>query len=177
MDPAVGGFEQGGTFGPVNLAQSLHGGSGGGGGEIYVGYNAWMNTSGGTGGGSIEMGTSGSIVISGSAEIDAEGTPGEYPAGGGSGGGVFLHADSVSVTGQAVLDLAGGGYGFGAGGSGEVVAMGNSLQSFGWLYREGCHHHGLPPRAVEPRPADLDAAGRGVLCLAATNRRGTSPIG
>jgi hypothetical protein len=61
------------------------------------------------------------------AEIVADGTPGEYPAGGGSGGGVFLHADSVSVTGQADLELYGGGYGFGAGGLGEVEVMANSF--------------------------------------------------
>jgi len=111
---ASGGGSGGGGYG--NLAISLQGGSGGG--NLY----ARAPATGGGGGGAIEVGAVGGITVSGS--ILADGGSGAYDgSGGGSGGGIFLHGDSVALLG--VLSAQGGsGYYFpqggGGGGGGQV---------------------------------------------------------
>ena len=121
----------GGGYG--NLLLQLQGGGGGGPGFTNVfGYFP-----GGGGGGAIELGAIANISVSGSILADGFGS---YPpyflgAGGGSGGGILLDGDGVTLTGLLSAHGgdgdAGGGYslgkgggsvgGGGGGGGGEVV--------------------------------------------------------
>jgi hypothetical protein len=111
----AGGAPGGAGYG--NLAISFQGGSGGGSLFDKAGFFA-----GGGGGGAIEVGAVGGITIGGS--ILADGASGYS---GGSGGGIFLHGDSVALTG--LLSAAGGsinippGEGGGGGGGGGRVAI------------------------------------------------------
>ncbi len=103
-----GGAPGGSPYG--NLGFALQGGSGGG------GLSFKDNTSiGGGGGGAIEVGAVNALTVSGS--ILANGSYGQ--GGGGSGGGIFLHGDSVALSGY--LSAAGGSGGGGGGGGGEVL--------------------------------------------------------
>jgi len=111
-----GGAPGGGSYG--NLAISLQGGSSGG-----TVLNARVGPSpGGGGGGAIEVGAVGGIIVSGSILAN-----GGSAGSGGSGGGIFLHGDSVALSG--VLSAQGGGgysslsfpLGGGGGGGGQVL--------------------------------------------------------
>jgi hypothetical protein len=109
----AGGAPGGSSYG--NLALLLQGGSGGGSLNTRAGFLA-----GGGGGGAIEVGAVGRIKIGGS--ILANGGNG---LSGGSGGGIFLHGDSVALSG--VLSAEGGSNDFGddggGGGGGGRVAI------------------------------------------------------
>ena len=110
-----GGGKGGDSYG--NLAVLLQGGSGGG----SYGSRAGLE-SGGGGGGAIEIGAIGRITVGGS--ILANGYSPVNVAGGGSGGGIFLHGDSVTLSGSSLLSAQGGNGGsFGAsgGGGGRVL--------------------------------------------------------
>jgi hypothetical protein len=103
-----GGAPGGGSYG--NLAISLQGGSGGG-SEIGRAMSP-----GGGGGGAIEVGAVGAITVSGSISAN-----GGYGSGGGSGGDIFLHGDSVALSG--ILSAQGGASGVGGGGGGGRVLI------------------------------------------------------
>lgn len=96
-----GGDSAYGTYGAPygNLHQYLQGGSGGGGtgGSFFDGANG---AGGGGGGGAIELGSLGSIAITGKLLSDGGGTGVAFAAnaGGGSGGGLLVHAPSISMT-------------------------------------------------------------------------------
>jgi hypothetical protein len=113
-----GGGSGGSSYG--NLAISLQGGSGGG--SIYSRTPA----TGGGGGGAIEVGAVSGITVRGSILANG-GSGASYGSGGGSGGGIFLHGDSVALLG--VLSAQGGGgysslsfpLGGGGGGGGQVL--------------------------------------------------------
>jgi len=104
-----GGAPGGGSYG--NLAISLQGGSSGG-----TVLNARVGPSpGGGGGGAIEVGAVGGIIVSGSILAN-----GGSAGSGGSGGGIFLHGDSVALSG--VLSAQGGGNIYpDSGGGGRVL--------------------------------------------------------
>jgi hypothetical protein len=127
--PFGGGIGGQGGLPYGNLGIQLVGGSGGGadGGP------------GGGGGGAIEFGAAGALTISGDNSIWAKGDGGSHNNTG-AGGGIFLHADSVSLIGQDVLDVSGGNgggpvsqygdYG-GGGGGGQILILSNSLNLSG----------------------------------------------
>ena len=132
------GTVQGGAGGAhyESLADRLQGGSAGGigaGGAILpLGPGAP-----GLGGGAIELGAagtvsvSGSIIANGSNGIDGNGNIPITGGGGGSGGGVFLHANSVDLSGTISALGGSGGAGFGsaqggAGSGGLVLAQYNN---------------------------------------------------
>ena len=135
------GVAQGGAGGAhyESLADHLQGGSAGGLGAGATGYSI-LPGAGGLGGGAIELGAVGTVSVSGS--ITANGSNGfdalngvKGPAGGGgggSGGGVFLHGDSVDLSGtiSALGGAGGSGRGFndggGAGSGGLVLAQYNN---------------------------------------------------
>jgi hypothetical protein len=114
-----------------NLATTLQGGSGGG----SWSYRNSTNHGGG-GGGAIELGAKGAITVGGS--ILANGGQAQLGAGGGAGGGIYLHGDSVTLLSTALLSAAGGGGGgfvgsapaFGGGGGGGEVYIDSGLGGF-----------------------------------------------
>jgi hypothetical protein len=71
-------------------------------------------------------------MINGGAQILAAGGFSANPSGGGSGGGIFLHAASVSLAGSDVLDVSGGhggpgtGLAGGGGGGGRILILASS---------------------------------------------------
>ena len=81
------------------------------------------------------------LTISG-ANISATGgiggPSGSFWSGGGSGGGIFLHADTVTLTGTNVLNVAGGGstYG-GGGGAGQIAILTNNYSNSGSFNTSG----------------------------------------
>jgi len=103
-----GGGAGGSPYG--NLAVSLRGGSAGG-----TFGSQYGQTLGGSGGGAIELGAIGGITIGGS--ILANGI------GGGSGGGIFLHGDSVALLSSGALSVEGGSGLGGGGGGGRVLIL------------------------------------------------------
>ena len=84
---------------------------------------------GGAGGGGLEIGASGGITIAGTIKANGYQGADSFGAGGGSGGGVFVHAPTVNLSG--VINAGGGaggsGSGFtqggGGGGSGRVHVL------------------------------------------------------
>lgn len=124
MTVPFGGGKGGDSYG--NLAVLLQGGSGGGstGGRIPF--------TGGGGGGAIEIGAIGGITVGGS--ILANGSVGNGPnpsfvdtgrSSGGSGGGIFLHGNLVTLSSSGILSAQGGGGGSfgGSGGGGGWVLI------------------------------------------------------
>jgi hypothetical protein len=126
----------GGSATNIHPDQQLFGGSGGG--QIFE------DAPGGGGGGAIEIGAAfnGSITITAPASIIAKGAQGATGsitngAGAGSGGEIFLHAGSVSITAATALSVAGGpggsgsevGYGGGGGGGGEIEILAHTLSA------------------------------------------------
>ncbi len=114
----AGGFfgGAGSTYG--NLTTQLQGGSGGGGRS--------GGGSGGGGGGGLELGSTGTLTLSGN--IDASGANAGSGAGGGSGGGVFVHGNSAGdLDFSGTIDASGGNGGTGStsggggGGGGRIV--------------------------------------------------------
>jgi hypothetical protein len=109
----------GGSYG--DLALLLQGGSGGGG----IPALGPRHSPGGGGGGVVEIGAVGGITVGGG--ILANGiTPGlGFGGGGGSGGGIFLHGNSVGLLPESVLSAKGGGGASpslsGGGGGGRVL--------------------------------------------------------
>jgi hypothetical protein len=101
----------------------LIGGSGGAGGSGLGGNSTptyGTNNSGGGGGGAILIGSAGTLTISGTGKIQANGgrgLAGTYPGGGGSGGAIRLLADVLA--GNGVVEAVGGA-GAGGGGSGRT---------------------------------------------------------
>ena len=99
------------------MAASLQGGSGGG----SYGSRAGISPGGG-GGGAIEIGAVGGIAVGGS--ILANGFVGTGPSSGGSGGGIFLHGNLVTLSSSGVLRLKAAGaaaFGGSGGGGGRVL--------------------------------------------------------
>ncbi|MBV8456592.1 MAG: PEP-CTERM sorting domain-containing protein [Acetobacteraceae bacterium] len=94
---SANGGPGGGTYG--NLLLQLQGGSGGAGGFGHPGLIG--GALGGGGGGATELGAIGKVSISGLIRADGSGSFAGPDAGlgGGSGGGIFLHGDSLSLTG------------------------------------------------------------------------------
>ena len=126
----AGGASYGGLTAPIQ------GGSGGG-----TGYGE-----AGAGGGAIELGANGTLTLSGSTMIMANGSQASgYAAGGGSGGSISLLGNSVDI-GSSVLSVLGGGGspgvsyggaggadigGGGGGGGGRIDILTNQLVSSG----------------------------------------------
>jgi len=108
-----GGGGGGGSYG--NLAISLQGGSGGGSLPTVR-----FSSSGGGGGGAIEVGAVGAITVSGNILANG-GNGGGGNGGGGSGGGIFLHGDSVALSGVLSAQGGGGYVTSGGGGGGQVL--------------------------------------------------------
>lgn len=116
-----------GDGGPAygNLAIALEGGSGGGGGKTGAGFES----AGGNGGGALELGALGQMLISSS--IVADGQPGRpldanhTGGGGGSGGGLILHALAILNNGTISAKGGSGGDGVfengGGGGGGRIL--------------------------------------------------------
>jgi hypothetical protein len=123
-DPTFDFPGQGGpAYGDLRLA--LQGGSGGGGGKDNPG------SPGGDGGGGIELGALGQLLIT--AGINADGLPGQprgsgsTAGGGGSGGGIRLHAPRVTINSFLSADGGAGGDGTfengGGGGGGRIFIL------------------------------------------------------
>jgi hypothetical protein len=111
-----GSYDGGPTYG--NLATQLVGGSGGGGSGIGT-----YGTAGGAGGGAIEVGATGSLTIDGGSILAAGGNGSPAEGGGGSGGGIFLHAESVNLSGIDALSVNGGNGVYGGGGGGGLILV------------------------------------------------------
>jgi hypothetical protein len=166
----AGGAPGGSSYG--NLGILLQGGSGGG--NIFNRAGLFF---GGGGGGAIEVGAVGGITIAGS--ILANGGSGMSAASGGSGGGIFLHGDSVALSG--VLSAEGGGNpnfdGGGGGGGGRVDILtgpGGFTGNVGginvsggaggtFLFNEPLSADGAPGVAPIPEPASLVLVSVGML--------------
>jgi len=127
---AGGGFGgRGANSGGIGTAQ---------GGEPYGDLAlALSGGSGGAGGGALEIGANGMLLLLG-AIIDASGGnggPGLQGGGGGSGGGVLLHGFDVLIDPGTFIDVSGGdGSKFGGGGGGRVHVETNSS---GTLFNAG----------------------------------------
>ncbi len=110
-----GGFAvmPGGTvYGQLNAPNSL--GSGGGRGAILG-----TITPGGSGGGVVTMNVTGALTVNGS--ITADGDPGPYPAGGGSGGSICINAGTLAGAGLLSANGGAASTSSGGGGGGRVA--------------------------------------------------------
>ena len=180
-----------GQGGPAygDLSVALQGGSGGGGGKDNTGFES----AGGDGGGGIELGALGQLLIT--AGINADGLPGQprgsnhAAGGGGSGGGIRLHAPSVTINSFVSADGGAGGDGVfengGGGGGGRILiqtgpaglsALG-SISVDGGLSPSDFFGSGTPGdpgvitiRAI-PEPATIVIAGLLLAPLGALGRR------
>jgi len=112
LPPAfASGGPGGGTYG--NLLVQLQGGGGGGTSGAGGSFGPGFGGPGGGGGGAIELGAIDKVSISGSILADGLGGIPVAGIGGGSGGGIFLHGEGVTLTG--LLSARGGGGGPGGG--------------------------------------------------------------
>ena len=134
--PPIPSLPGGPSYG--NLTASLQGGSaGGGGGGISGGPGTAIVGGGGAGGGAIEIGAVEALTVNGGT-ILANGQSEQVISGGGSGGGIFLHGESVIVTGSVSADggdggstIFNGGPGGGEGGGGGGGGGGRILVEYG----------------------------------------------
>ena len=126
-----GGAGGGGVY--ESLADRLQGGSMGGFGGNFYGGSSFLPGGPGSGGGAIELGAvqtvsiSGMILANGSQPVTG-GTQTVGPGGGGSGGGVFLHGNSVDLSGT--ISASGGAGGSGRQRNGGVGSGGLVLAEF-----------------------------------------------
>ena len=120
-------FDFPGAGGPAygDLRSALQGGSGGGGGKA----NAGFQSAGGDGGGGLELGAIGHLLID--SGVNADGLPGaprganHTAGGGGSGGGIRLHASQITIDSLVTANGGRGGDGVfengGGGGGGRIL--------------------------------------------------------
>jgi hypothetical protein len=115
-DPAsAGGSPYGTAASPVAL------GSGGG------GYKSSGTHAGGDGGGAIKLSISGTLTINGTLSADGQDGSGNFYAGGGSGGSIWIDGSSITLAGSGTISAKGGddycasaSYAGGGGGGGRI---------------------------------------------------------
>lgn len=110
-------FGVGGSLVPYGFPDPLHGGCSGGKGAVRNGADT--QASGGGGGGALQVSVAGRLTISGRLSVAGGGGRGGTAnkaggAGAGSGGGLHLEAQTLLLTGSAMLLANGGGGGGGA---------------------------------------------------------------